>query len=895
MKSLRTSLVVVMLLLTILVGSTPAGANEYLLGVGDVLRMSVWGHSDLTTEVSVRPDGYITFPLVGDLWAVDKTPRQLSAELQELLAEFVVNPQVTVIVSQFRTLQAQVLGEVRSSGYYELKAGSRLTDVLALAGGPNPTAELSRVTVTRYILDAEGTEQTKVLLVDVNKFIEAGDIKENPLIESGDMIFVPTSGRATIFGEVRQPTSYDLGSGLDVLDLLALAGGALDSADLEQVVITRQTDNGPIEQTVNVRDFMSGRSKPSDIQPNDVVFVPTKQQVMVLGAVGSPGVYELHSEAHLIDILARAGGVLPSGDASFVSITRRGAADQKILVVDAQPGLSGKAGGENPLLQADDLIFVPEGYQNALVLGQVRTPGSYEVKDQTRILDLIAQAGGTADLAGDELTLTRDGEVKHIDLGALERLGLQNEKVLPGDILYVPEGRRQVLVLGEVRNPGYYQFRHGDRLLDAIGLAGGLTPNALSEQVSLSRRLTEGTEITMIDFTELMNNRYLQDNLPLQGGDVIIVPTADRGVIVLGEVKAPGYYQFSAEDGLLDAIMLAGGFTESANEEEVSLTRQTPEGPEIEVIDFSLLLENRFLAEDRPLRGGDVIMVPRSDRSVLVLGEVREPGYYVFTKGQSFLEIIGRAGGFTENADPARVIMAQETPQGVVTETLNLDLLTGSGDNRALVGGEVITVPRVNNMVLVFGDVVRAGAYTLQPGGRLLDILAQAGGLQTNRGSESVVITRQGLDEEQIWEVNYAQLMAAQNEHNLPLQGGDVVYVPASRRQILVLGMVKNPGVYDLNAGARVMDAIAMAGGPQERAALENVGIYRDGSLEDSELVAMGQDKALFVGDASENPLLQGGDIIYVPETKKANWTKIFGFLGGLKTFKDLFDITFSW
>src|SRR5690625_195730 len=102
MKSLRTSLVVVMLLLTILVGSTPTSANEYLLGVGDVLRMSVWGHSDLTTEVSVRPDGYITFPLVGDLWAVDKTPRQLSAELQELLAEFVVNPQVTVIVSQFR-------------------------------------------------------------------------------------------------------------------------------------------------------------------------------------------------------------------------------------------------------------------------------------------------------------------------------------------------------------------------------------------------------------------------------------------------------------------------------------------------------------------------------------------------------------------------------------------------------------------------------------------------------------------------------------------------------------------------------------------------------------------------------------------------------------------------
>ena len=91
------------------------------------------------------------------------------------------------------------------------------------------------------------------------------------------------------------------------------------------------------------------------------------------------------------------------------------------------------------------------------------------------------------------------------------------------------------------------------------------------------------------------------------------------------------------------------------------------------------------------------------------------------------------------------------------------------------------------------------------------------------------------------------------------------------------------------------MDAIALAGGPLERAALESVGIYRDGSLEGSDIVAMGQDKVLFTGDASENPLLTGGDIIYVPETKKANWTKIFGFLGGIKTFKDLFDITFRW
>lgn len=893
MKSPRTSLSLILFLVVIFLTTVPSEANEYLLGVGDVLRISVWGHTELTTEVTIRPDGYLTFPLVGDHWAVDKTARQLSNELQEILAQFVVNPQVTVIVSQFRTLQVQVLGEVRSTGYYEIKAGSRLMDVLALAGGPTKTADLGRISLTRYVLDTLGTDRTEVLQVNVNEFISTGSLMSNPLVASGDMIFVPTSGRATIFGEVRQPTSYDLQGGLDILDLLALAGGAVDSADLERVVITSQTESLPEERIVNVQELLAGRGKALQISPNDVVFVPKKQQVIVLGAVKVPGVYVLNKETHLVDILAQAGGILPSGDGSSVSITRKLGADQEIVVVNATPSLTGKPGGENPRLYPDDLIFVPEGYQNALVLGQVRIPGSYLVTEQTRLLDLLAQAGGTQESAGEKLILTRSGVAKEIELGALERLGLQNEKVHPGDVLYIPEGRKQVLVLGEVRNPGYFQIRSGDRFLDAIGMAGGLTPQADEGQISLSRRTDTGPEISMIDFGELTKNRFLQDNVPLRSGDVIIVPKSDRGVIVLGEVERPGYYRFESGDGLLDAIMLAGGFLESAQEEQVSLSRQTEQGTEVTTVDFSKLMENKYLETDLTLRGGDVIMVPKSDRSVLVLGEVRSPGYYVFSKGQRLLDIVARAGGFTEEAQPEQVVVTKQTSSGGMSEILNLNHLESTSGNIVLQGGEIISVPKANRMILVFGEVVRAGAYTLPPQGRLLDVLALAGGLQSNLSGQDVVLTRQAISGEQIWQVNFEQLMSAQSEHNLSLVGGDVVYVPASKRQILVLGQVKNPGVYNLPVGARVLDALALAGGPLERAALENVGIYRDGSLDGSELVAMGRDKVLFSGDAKENPLLEAGDIIYVPETKKPDWAKIFGFIGGLKTFKDLMG--FSW
>jgi len=128
-------------------------------------------------------------------------------------------------------------------------------------------------------------------------------------------------------------------------------------------------------------------------------------------------------------------------------------------------------------------------------------------------------------------------------------------------------------------------------------------------------------------------------------------------VIVLGEVQRPGYYEFKPGDGVLDAIMLAGGFLDSADEQQVSLSRQTPEGALVQQVDFSQLKEDRFLRDDHSLEDGDVIIVPRSSRNALVLGEVRNPGYYVFGPDETYLDLIGRAGGFTADADPAKVVV----------------------------------------------------------------------------------------------------------------------------------------------------------------------------------------------------------------------------------------------
>ena len=101
-----------------------ASATVYTLGVGDVLHITVWGHNELTTTVEVRPDGMITFPLVGDQLAAGRTTQDLAGDIQQELRAYVIEPHVTVLVSQFRTVGVQVLGEVKSPGYYQVRLTS---------------------------------------------------------------------------------------------------------------------------------------------------------------------------------------------------------------------------------------------------------------------------------------------------------------------------------------------------------------------------------------------------------------------------------------------------------------------------------------------------------------------------------------------------------------------------------------------------------------------------------------------------------------------------------------------------------------------------------------------------------------------------------------------------
>jgi len=165
-------------------GST--GEDLYLVGPGDVLQVFVWKEADLTREATVRSDGRISLPLLGDIQAAGRTPHQLADEIQTRLTRFIGAPVVSVGVSQPNSTRIFIVGQVARPGVFPFTGPTRILQLLALAGGFKEFANTSHLLVIRQ----EGEGQ-KTLSVDYKKIESGSDVNQNIVLKSGDTIVVP--------------------------------------------------------------------------------------------------------------------------------------------------------------------------------------------------------------------------------------------------------------------------------------------------------------------------------------------------------------------------------------------------------------------------------------------------------------------------------------------------------------------------------------------------------------------------------------------------------------------------------------------------------------------------------------------------------------------------------
>lgn len=162
----------------------PAGQGDFVIGIEDVLFVSVWGEPELSVRVQVRPDGKVTIPLIHDLAAEGLTTLEVRKEIVTRLSRFVRDPNVTVILDQHNSFRVYVLGEVNQQGVLNFHRPTRLLQALAAAGG---FTEFSKKSVT-VLREQDGVEHR--IRIDGKRLLGGEASQTNIFLEPGDTILV---------------------------------------------------------------------------------------------------------------------------------------------------------------------------------------------------------------------------------------------------------------------------------------------------------------------------------------------------------------------------------------------------------------------------------------------------------------------------------------------------------------------------------------------------------------------------------------------------------------------------------------------------------------------------------------------------------------------------------
>lgn len=251
-------------------------ASNYVLGPLDELDITVFGESDLSRRVTVRPDGKITLPLIGEITVAGLTTTQLAEKIAQGLRPYVKSPVVSVTVAKAREDAVKffvyLVGEVKNPGSYQIKTGWTVMEVIAEAGGVTTKANLRKASLIR-----RATNQT--IPLDLDRLILKGDASANVALEGGDVILVPEFlNRVLVWGTVRSPGVYDLKEGARVLDAVLAAGGPDKKAAINAVGIIRQTEDGKrtLVATVDLNKVFAKADQSQNIllQHADIIYVP---------------------------------------------------------------------------------------------------------------------------------------------------------------------------------------------------------------------------------------------------------------------------------------------------------------------------------------------------------------------------------------------------------------------------------------------------------------------------------------------------------------------------------------------------------------------------------------------------------------------------------------------
>lgn len=227
-------------------------AEDYLIGRGDILEVAVWGVPEMSRTVIVRPDGKITLPAVGDIYADRIAPEALSETIAEEMREYIKHPVVTVSVQEIRNNRVYVTGGTMSR-VYDMTRQMTLLKLLSELG------DFTNADLRRAYLSRDGEK----LPVDFYALYFEGDLSEDVELQAEDIIFIPsnTTNIVYVLGAVAEPQPLQYFEGMRALDAVLGAGGFTEFAKESSVTIIKKDQK---KITIDLKKVLKGQ----DIQDN---------------------------------------------------------------------------------------------------------------------------------------------------------------------------------------------------------------------------------------------------------------------------------------------------------------------------------------------------------------------------------------------------------------------------------------------------------------------------------------------------------------------------------------------------------------------------------------------------------------------------------------------------
>jgi polysaccharide biosynthesis/export protein len=239
-----------------------AGSRLIQLGPGDSVNIQVYGQPDMATTVYVSDDGTVPVPLAGPVQVAGLSPSEASQKIENALRDgkFLVDPHVTITVTQSRSQRVSVLGQVGTPGRYPIESNTSILDLLAQAGGVSATGS-----DVIYVIRPDRDGKEVRYPVDLKGLTNGSGAIPVIQLKGGDSVFVPKAEQFSIYGEVTTPGRYRVEPGMTVIEAIAKAGGITQRGSSRRVEIKRKQSNG---------NYANVKAKFGDlVQPDDVIHV----------------------------------------------------------------------------------------------------------------------------------------------------------------------------------------------------------------------------------------------------------------------------------------------------------------------------------------------------------------------------------------------------------------------------------------------------------------------------------------------------------------------------------------------------------------------------------------------------------------------------------------------